>query len=99
MDNCFHVRLIASEEDKISHVMEIYNLSRREAVDYIKKEDENRKEYISHYFHKDVEDPLLYDFVINTSTVSHEEAADLITNFVMNKFPESFQYELVKRVI
>jgi Cytidylate kinase-like family len=99
MDNCFHVRLIGSEEDKITHVMEIYNLDRREAVDYIKKEDENRKEYISHYFHKDVEDPLLYDFVINTSTMKHQEAAELITDFVIKKFPESFQYELVKRVI
>jgi Cytidylate kinase-like family len=99
MDNCFHVRLIASEEDKIDHVMEIYNLTRKQAVDYIKKEDENRKEYISAYFHKDVEDPLLYDFVVNTSAISHEEASQLITSFVMKKYPEFFQYEIIKKAI
>ncbi len=65
-------------------------MSRKDAVDYIKKEDENRKEYISAYFHKDVEDPLLYDFVLNTSSISHEEASEIICNVVMKKFQEYF---------
>ena len=98
MDNCFRVRLVAKDEDKIAHVMKVYYFKRKEAIDYIKKEDENRKEYISAYFHKDVEDPLLYDFLINTSAMSHEEAAQLICNLVMNKYPELFQRETINRL-
>ncbi len=93
MDNCLHVRLIASEEDKIKHVMEIYNFSRKDAVDYIKKEDENRKEYIQAYFHKNIEDPQLYHFIINTSEMTYAKTADLICDAVMKKFPEFFSRE------
>ena len=90
MDNCFHVRLIASDEDKIRHIMEIYNLNRKEAVDYIKKEDENRKEYIQAYFHKNIEDPQLYHLIINTSEMTYAQTADLICGAVMKNFTEYF---------
>ncbi len=86
MDNCFHVRLIASEEDKIKHVMEIFSLDRKAAIEYINKEDENRKEFIQTYFHKNVEDPELYHLIINTSEFNYEQAADLIYDTVMKNY-------------
>jgi len=96
MDNCFHVRLIASEEDKIMHVMEVFNFSRKKAIEYISKEDENRKEFIQTYFHKDVEDPELYHLIINTSEMSYEQAADLIYNTVTKNYSAYLDKDEVK---
>ena len=90
MDNCFHIRLIGSQSDKVNHVQEYYNFDKKQALDFINKEDENRKEYISAYFHKNIEDPQLYHIVINTSEMSYKEAADLICNQVMKKYSEYF---------
>ena len=96
MDNCFHVRLIASEEDKISHVREVFNFSQKEAVDYINREDENRKEFIQAYFHKDIDDPELYHLIINTSELDYEQTADLIYNAVIKNYSKYLYKDDIK---
>lgn len=90
MNNCFRVRLVGSEGEKIKHVQEYYNFNRQQAIDFMKREDENRREYISAYFHKDIEDPLQYHAVINTSELGYEQAAELICGAVMKRTPEYF---------
>lgn len=99
MDNCFHVRLIASDEDKILHVMKIYDLNRKDAVDYIKNEDENRKEYIEEYFHKNIEDPQLYHLTINTSEMNFEQTAELICGAVIKNYSQYFNQNEVASLI
>jgi len=84
LKNSFHVRLVANIEKKIPYIMETYNLSESEAVDYIKKEDLARKNYLKKYFKKNVEDPLLYNLVLNTSSLSFKEAAEIIGKVVLN---------------
>ncbi len=96
MDNCFHVRLIASDEDKISHVMEVYNFSRKEAIDYIKKEDENRREYIRAYFHKNIDDLELYHLIVNTSKLNYEHTASSIYSAVMKNCSQYIKQVEVK---
>ena len=88
--NTFHVRLAAPLEYRIEHVKELFNYNRIEALDFIKHEDHDRKDFVQTYFHKDINDPLLYHLIINTHLISDEEAVDLIGNSVVNKFPEMF---------
>ncbi len=90
LKNSFHIRLISSTEKKIKYVMDNYNLSRSEANDYIKKEDLARKNYLKKYFKKDVEDPLLYNLVLNTSSLSFKEAAEIIGKVALNNCPNFF---------
>ncbi len=88
--NTFHIRLVAPLEDRINHVQNLYDFDKKEALDYIKKEDEDRKDYVMNYFHKDINDPLLYHLIINTHMISDEEAAEVIGKSVMKRFPEMF---------
>ena len=37
------------------------------------------------YFKADVDDPLLYDLTINTDRISHDQAARLIADAVLNR--------------
>jgi cytidylate kinase len=78
LDDAFHVRLVGSLERRIQHLMDYKHLSLPDAKEYARTEDLGRKRYVKKYYGADIEDPLLYDLVINTDRVSYEEAGGLI---------------------
>ncbi len=88
--NSFHVRLAAPLEDRIEHVRELYKYDRQEAIDFIKHEDLDRRDYVMNYFHKEISDPLLYNLTINTHLMTDDESVELIGSSVLKKFPEMF---------
>lgn len=101
LKNTFHVRLVAPLEKRIQHIEVVYSLNRKDAVEYIKKEDLARKHYVRSYFNQRIDDPLLYHMVINTAQIPYKKAARMIGLAVLEKFPEMFSlreeatYELV----
>jgi cytidylate kinase len=78
LESAFHVRLVGSLEKRIDHLMDYKHLSPPEAKEYARAEDLGRARYVKKYYAADIEDPLLYDLVINTDRVSYEEAARVI---------------------
>jgi len=90
LSNSFHVRLVAPLEDRINRVKEVYGYDTKQATDFLKKDDQARKNYLSTYFHKQIDDPLLYHLTINTHHFSYDHAAELIADAVMTKFPKRF---------
>jgi hypothetical protein len=90
LKNGFHIRLIASIEKRIEHMMQLLGLNEKDALNHIKKEDENRKKYIKSYFNADIDDPLLYHLVLNTDLLTHEGAANLIAEAAVQKFSHLF---------
>lgn len=90
LKNTFHVRLIASLEKRVEHIKSLMNMSEKEALNYIKKEDENRKQFIKSYFHADVDDPLLYHMTVNTDLLTHKGTSYLVAEAVVLKFSHLF---------
>ena len=88
--NSFHIRLVAPLEDRIEHVRELFDYDRQQAIDFIKHEDIDRRDYVMNYFHKEISDPLLYNLTINTHLMTDDESAEIIGNSIMKKFPEMF---------
>ncbi len=80
-----HVRLVGSFEKRVAHMKEYLNLSQEQARDYVMKEDFDRRAYISRYFGKNISDVSLYDLVINTDTVSSQDAVTLIGDLVLRR--------------
>ena len=60
------------------------------AKEFLKKDDPSRKNFISTYFHKQIDDPLLYHLTINTHRFTYDHVAELIADAVMTKLPKSF---------
>lgn len=83
--NSFHVRLAAPLEDRIKHIQELFNFGRNEAMEFIKKDDIQRKNYLMHAYHKNIDDPLLYHITINTHLLSYEEASEIIFHHFNSK--------------
>jgi cytidylate kinase len=81
----FHVRLVSSLERRVQRIQEVNQLSEKAARQLIEKEDRGRERYLKKYFKTDVDDPLLYDLMINTDRISHDQAARLIADGVLNR--------------
>ena len=80
-----HVRLIGSFQKRKSHIKEYFKFTDKEAELFIKNEDNGRAKYLKNYFNEDIDNPLLYDLIINTDTVSYDQAASLIGNLVIGR--------------
>lgn len=85
MENLFHVRLVGSVENRMKRMQQTAGLSAKAALERVRREDLGRKRYLSKYFGKDIDDPLLYHVVINTDWAPCEEAARLIADAITVK--------------
>jgi cytidylate kinase len=72
------IRLVGSLEKRIAHVEGYLGLDHLAASEYVRTQDLGRKRYVETYYSKDIDDPLLYDLMINTDRVSYGEAARII---------------------
>lgn len=86
LKSVFHVRLIGSLERRIERTEEVYELSRKDAIAFIKAQDGGRKNYLKQYFGQDVDDPHLYHLVINTDRIAYGDAAKMIGDTVVRWF-------------
>lgn len=78
-----HVRLIAPYESRVQHMKDFYYMSTKQAEDFIKSEDANRRKYVETHFHKNPDDPHLYHLIINTGVLSFDQAARCIGNYAL----------------
>lgn len=76
--NVLQVRLVGTLEKRIQQMVAIKHISHKEAADYVKKEDAARKRYVKQNFHCDIDNPLLYDLVINTDMCSDEQVVGIL---------------------
>jgi cytidylate kinase len=72
------VRIVADIEERISSLMEKENLSREQALSFLKKEDRERKAWSRQFYGVDTTDPALYHLVIHSNKLTVDHAVDLI---------------------
>jgi cytidylate kinase len=72
------VRILAEKDDRISLVQKRKNLNREAAAEVIENEDKNRIYWTRYLYKEDVNDPKLYDIVINIGNLTIEDACEII---------------------
>lgn len=90
LPNSFHIRLVAPIENRIKHVQDVFHFSKPQAIEYIQKEDASRTKYLKSHFFRQPNDEMLYHLIINTGKINYNEAASIIADAVMKKFPKCF---------
>lgn len=83
--HALHVRLIGSVEARTRHYARHAGITRQEAAAEIARLDRARKLYIKSTFHKDIDDPLLYDLTIKTDYFTDSQVASLIIDALEKK--------------
>jgi cytidylate kinase len=77
-DCAFHVRLFASESHRANGLVSGRELSTENAIDLIRKRDREQAGFFKFYFHKGIDDPELYDLVVNTQKFDAATMASLV---------------------
>ena len=73
------IRVIAPFDQRVERVAEVQQISAKEAHSVVLEADHSQKRFLRGFFGCDPEDMHLYDLVINTSGLSLEHAAELIS--------------------
>jgi cytidylate kinase len=81
-EDALHVRLVAPMATRVERLRARFGWDATNAATRARRMDEDRRRYVQRYFHRDVNDPLLYDVQINTGRTSFDEAASMIEQLV-----------------
>lgn len=71
------VWVVAPMEKRLERIMKVHDIGPTKAEKYAEEKDRGRRDLVRRYFHCDEKDPLLYDLVLNTEFLSHEDGAAL----------------------
>jgi cytidylate kinase len=71
---------------RVENVARAYDVPPAKAKDRIKSREEKRSAFIRKSFHKDVRNPLHYDLVINSASVSIDNATDMICLYLAHRY-------------
>lgn len=82
-----HVRFVGSASARVRHFARRAGLSEELAAAEVVRIDRARKRYVRSAFKRDVEDPGLYDLVVNTDRFTDEQAATLIVDALRARCP------------
>jgi aromatic ring-cleaving dioxygenase len=76
------VRLVASEKFRVAQIMRRRGMDEAHARRTMKEIDQGRREFVRCYFHHDIDDPHLYDLVINTEGLGPVGAVEQIVTAI-----------------
>ncbi len=83
LPHVLHVRLVAPLEDRIERICHDEHKSPAAARHFCLDEEQARARYLKTYFNADINDPLNYHVILNTSRVGYDNAARLIGDAVL----------------
>jgi len=66
-------------------MMKRFNMNKYEAQKAVNEQDASQRKLIDKVFNKNVDDPLLYDMVWNTSKIEMHEISFSIINLIRNR--------------
>jgi cytidylate kinase len=73
-----HVRVVAPLKQRITYVARREGLDEASAQVRVQLKDRDRARYLQMQYQRSVDDPLLYDLVVNTGILDLDSAVDLI---------------------
>ena len=78
---------MAPSEWRQARLAKIHGVDSKEAAERLEREDEGRAEFWKRHFGVEHTDPMLYDVVVNTATLTIEGATDLVEAAFKKRFP------------
>lgn len=89
-----NIRLVASPETRLKRMLAVTEQDESSTEKIMKQQDRDRARLIRDFFGKDINDPTLYDAVLNTDRFTVEELADIVIEMMIRKmarFPKVFK--------
>lgn len=81
IDNILNIRVVRLLGERVKAVAKLKNLSYDDAFELVEEMDAGKKDFISHYFDVDIDDPTLYHFVGNSSYVNLDDGIGMVADY------------------
>ncbi len=81
-ENLTRIYLHADNDFRIKRIMELYNLSEKEAKTTITKSDKKKNNYYNYYTGNEWGDPKNYDIIINTGKTGIDNTINIVIDYV-----------------
>lgn len=79
----YHILLVGDIENRISFLMNNYDMTRKEAESAVGRADLIRERFLDCFSSEGLHnDPLLYDMILNMNKINMDKAEDLVVNLV-----------------
>ncbi len=85
-ERALRVMCVAPMATRVAYLQQHQSLDRREAQKRLEKADAERRAFIEHYYHRDPEDPVHYDLVLNMGTLTLAAAEEAVLAALRAKF-------------
>lgn len=85
LKHVFHVRIVGTLERRVQRLCHFERVSAERARALIEQSDQARRRYLRRYFRRDIDDPLLYDLVVNTDRLTDAEATRIIAEAALTR--------------
>ncbi len=72
----FHIRVICPRKKRIANLIKYKQIDADEAKKIIERSDRDRREFVTTLCNEDIDNPRLYDLVVNTAFIDIEELTD-----------------------
>jgi cytidylate kinase len=80
-----NVRIVAPLSMRVETISKMRNMTYADAEKLVHQTDHERAAFILHHFHRDVEDPMAYDMILNTAGIGIESAIVLVERMLREK--------------
>ena len=80
LNKALHVRVVCPLEQRVESYAAKNDITKNKAREIILKRDNERAEFIQHYFQEDISDASNYDIVVNSGTMNHQDLVSIICN-------------------
>ena len=71
------IRVVAATNDRVAEYCHSHGVNQRSARTELQRLDRERAEFVRQYFHKEIDDPHLYDLIVNSSSFTDESCVEL----------------------
>jgi len=85
-EDALHVRAVCPRNIRLQGLRERRGLGKGQAEKELEKIEKDRIAFIEHHYQKDVRAAAAYDVVVNTGTLSLEQASDLVVSCYQARF-------------
>jgi CMP/dCMP kinase len=92
------LRVIRLLSERVRAIAKAKSVPPEEALSLVEKMDSAKKEFVEHFFDKDVDEPTQYHLTLNSSYVSLENALDMVSNYCAKYFSSAHSIETVNHL-
>ncbi len=77
-ENNLNIRIIGSFDKRLRRFMYALKITKKEAEKLVREKDKKQKKFIKTWFKAEVDDPAMYDMVINTDSFEDDQVVDVL---------------------